>query len=358
MARETKIEVSSSILKALLTENFIKVFARSLSIQNGVLFEAARSLKTSVIKMLDQVEVPADHATQLLQTFFGPNTSTKLAVKRNQDLLKALASKMDSENVAAYLTAMQSQFNSPLPQEHFGDDKAIELHDHMIEQIRQFSMSQIASAPSVFRHCLESSHISQCLTTLIPVAFGSQLKESLRVQAQFKLFNLVEMLQKIKLGSGPASKKGFVEGSDKLWLSVANAKIHNLIKESEEMATIAKQQKGILKFVKTTVTPLRQQLTSQAAEESVLEKKVKIEVDAKRALAIEKLILSLSLTMCLPGVDMRDLTDTFEQIEDLMECFKQLGLGKVESGKKAKKEKSGNESQTKAFSVLFDLLIA
>ena len=67
-----------------------------------------------------------------------------------------------------------------------------------------------------------------------------------------------------------------------------------------------------MKFIKTTVTPLRQTLAEQAAKESVLERKMKIEVDAKRALAVEKLILSLTLTMCLPGVDMRDLTDTFQ----------------------------------------------
>ena len=48
---------------------------------------------------------------------------------------------------------------------------------------------------------------------------------------------MVELLQKIKIGK---STKGFVEGSQKLWLSVANAKINNLIKEAEETATIAK----------------------------------------------------------------------------------------------------------------------
>ena len=64
-------------------------------------------------------------------------------------------------------------------------------------------------------------------------------KETLRVQTQFKLFSMVEMLQKIKLGEN--SKKGFVADSDKLWLSVANAKINNLIKDVEESATIAKQ---------------------------------------------------------------------------------------------------------------------
>ena len=53
--------------------------------------------------------------------------------------------------------------------------------------------------------------------------------------ALFKLFSLVEVLQKIKLGKdSEKAKKGFVGDSDKLWLSVVNAKIHNLIKESEE----------------------------------------------------------------------------------------------------------------------------
>ena len=79
------------------------------------------------------------------------------------------------------------------------------------------------------------------MTTLIPIAFGTDLKESLRIQAQYKLFNMVEMLQKIRIGDDSSSKKGFVEGSNKLWLSVVNAKIHNLIKESEEQNTIAKK---------------------------------------------------------------------------------------------------------------------
>jgi len=39
---------------------------------------------------------------------------------------------------------------------------------------------------------------------------------------------------------------------------------------------------------------------------------VAIEADAKKTLAIEKLILSLTLTMSVPGVDVRDLTDTLE----------------------------------------------
>ena len=96
------------------------------------------------------------------------------------------------------------------------------------------------------------------------------MKQTLRIQAQFKLFSMVEMLQKIKFGDKDVAKKGFVEGSEKLWLSVANAKIHNLIKQNEESVTISKQQKRILKFIKTEVTPLRVNLFAKASSESVL----------------------------------------------------------------------------------------
>ena len=168
---------------------------------------------------------------------------------------------------------MQTQFQSPTIVEHYGDEYAPEKEEHRIEAIKSFSMAQISAAPSIFRHCLKSEHISQSLSFLIPVAFaGSEMKESLRMQAQFKLFSMVEMLQKIKFTG--ESKKGFVEGTDKLWLSVANAKIHSLIKENEESLTIAKQQKKILKFIKTQVTPLRISLFAKSNSETVLEKKV------------------------------------------------------------------------------------
>ena len=62
----------------------------------------------------------------------------------------------------------------------------------------------------------------------------------MRTTAQYKLFSLVELLQKLKFGQGENSKKGFVEDSNKLWLSVANAKVHSLIKEVQETATVAK----------------------------------------------------------------------------------------------------------------------
>jgi len=68
-----------------------------------MLYEVARETKTSIIKMLELVQIPPEHAMQLLQSLFGPNTATRLAVRRNQDLLKVIASQMDSDTVATYL---------------------------------------------------------------------------------------------------------------------------------------------------------------------------------------------------------------------------------------------------------------
>ena len=91
-----------------------------------------------------------------------------------------------------------------------------------------------------------------------------------------------------------------------------------------------------------------------------------IETAAKRTLALEKLILSLTVTMCIPGADVRDLTDTLEQVEDLIECFKQLNLGNeanMIASKKKKAKTDGSDKgvlqqRKKALAVLFDLLIA
>ena len=65
------------------------------------------------------------------------------------------------------------------------------------------------------------------------------------------------------------------------------------------------------------------------SRKSALKARLERETQAKQALALKKLLLSLTLTMCVPGADVRDLTDTLEQIEDLMVCFRQLDLDKV-----------------------------
>lgn len=64
------------------------------------------------------------------------------------------------------------------------------------------------------------------------------------------------------------------------------------------------------------------------------ETKLAYEVQAKRALAIEKLFLSLVLMTALPE-DLELISEQLEEIVDLKESFKNLKIGEV-SQKKAK----------------------
>ena len=59
------------------------MFVRGVSFQKGVLFEAANQVKESLVKMLQEAEMSPEHAMQLLQTLFGPNTASRLPIKRN-----------------------------------------------------------------------------------------------------------------------------------------------------------------------------------------------------------------------------------------------------------------------------------
>lgn len=56
------------------------------------------------------------------------------------------------------------------------------------------------------------------------------------------------------------------------------------------------------------------------------DRKMKLQVEAKRALALEKLFLSLCLIMCIPN-DLEQISEQLEEIVELKQCFKNLGLG-------------------------------
>lgn len=55
--------------------------------------------------------------------------------------MKVLAGKMDQERVTEYLTVMNTQFVSPIIQEHYGDDLNPEKEEHRLGAIRAFSMA-------------------------------------------------------------------------------------------------------------------------------------------------------------------------------------------------------------------------
>ena len=71
------------ILTTIVSDNFLRVFVRGISIQKGALYDISKSVKISLIQMLEQVEIPSEQAMQLMQMLFGPNTANRLAIKRN-----------------------------------------------------------------------------------------------------------------------------------------------------------------------------------------------------------------------------------------------------------------------------------
>ena len=66
------------------------MFVRSVSMQKGVLFDVAQGVKNALLAALEKAELSPGPAQELLASFFGPNSNSKLAIKRNQDLLKVL----------------------------------------------------------------------------------------------------------------------------------------------------------------------------------------------------------------------------------------------------------------------------
>ena len=120
----------------------------------------------------------------------------------------------------------------------------------------------------------------------------------MRTLAQYKTFSLLEMLQKIRLGK---NKKGFAdEKCEMLWLLLINQRVNKVLQGNEVTKVLSDHQKRILKFLTKEVTPTRQSLFKKVAEEQTLEKKLRLEVVAKKVLSLEKLFLALTLSMCIP----------------------------------------------------------
>lgn len=83
---------------------------------------------------------------------------------------------------------MRMQFEGPIVQEHFlGADENDGKEQSRIEAIKSFSLTQIATAPTLFRGVLESRHVNLCFEVLVPIAFGvssnAQVSENLRTLA-------------------------------------------------------------------------------------------------------------------------------------------------------------------------------
>ena len=110
-----------------------------------------------------------------------------------------------------------------------------------------------------------------------------------------------------------------------LWLRKVNSMVNSVLKKSDETAQIASNHKRIMKYIKNEVTKKRLELFAQKEAEKGDDRKIKYELEAKRALALEKLFLSLSLIMCIPN-DLEQISEQLEEIVELKTCFKNLHL--------------------------------
>lgn len=167
-------------------------------------------------------------------------------------------------------------------------------------------------------------------------------------------------MQKVKIGA--ASKKGFYSESGKEdcpWLFVVNQYVNKVLKKSGAAKALTKQHKRLLKWVNEHVSKVRNDLASE--DKNTDERALRQEIGFKRTLAIEKLLLSLTLVMCLPLTDQSSTEDleqmsvAAQEIEELKECYENMHL--EQSGKTKKAKTENNESQA-AFKVLFDLLLS
>lgn len=146
-----------------------------------------------------------------------------------------------------------------------------------------------------------------------------------------------------------------------------NFSINKVLKANEEtQGALAKQHSRLLKWVNKNVSTVRSQLINSSqklAKKETSEASLRVEVASKRALAIEKLLLSLTMVLCLPNqteteANLENMSQMMQEIEELKECFGNMDLASVlEGGKKSKKGEQ-SQDQKEAFKILFDLLIS
>lgn len=175
----------------------------------------------------------------------------------------------------------------------------VQKEDLKKQLIQQFALNQIANVPLMFRHCLTVDYISQCLDVLVSAAYfpGESQNKDVTQMAQFKLFNFVQHLQKVKVAD---NKKGFANNTD-LWSMKINVKIYKLAKDNHEMEDLAKNHKDYIKFIKDNISTERTRIKEIVDSTTNEEMKLKATAEFKKIIAIEQLFLSLTMLILLPG---------------------------------------------------------
>lgn len=85
--------------------------------------------------------------------------------------------------------------------------------------IRTFALNQVAAIPTMFRQALTPALLSEIIAFLVHLNYFADASDDIQRLAQFKLYGLVQILHKLKLGD---LAKGMRNGTD-LWIAEVNS---------------------------------------------------------------------------------------------------------------------------------------
>lgn len=117
--RETNNSISQKVLLQLICPKFMKIFVKNYQNSKSQLNDAATLFKSVLLSLVQRLDFNSAQSQLLISSFFGPNSDTKLSFKRNQDLLKVLAQKIEKAELSSMLNSLESEFENPNLSKHF-----------------------------------------------------------------------------------------------------------------------------------------------------------------------------------------------------------------------------------------------
>lgn len=119
---DPKLKAREALLDTLVGPNFLRVLVKNVSNTKAQLHDEANSVKSALVTFLQVSELSSGTCLRLLTQLFGPNTTTRLSVKKHVDLVKVLSGRITQEaEVRQYFGLMKAMFDSPQADEVFGE---------------------------------------------------------------------------------------------------------------------------------------------------------------------------------------------------------------------------------------------
>lgn len=87
------------MLKWLLSENFLQLWIKNLYAPKNTLHDVSLKVRQALQDLIISHDISADLAFELISMLFGANPQQKLAMRRNQELLGALAGNLGADEV-------------------------------------------------------------------------------------------------------------------------------------------------------------------------------------------------------------------------------------------------------------------